>query len=72
LDDELDKCSSLISPQARADDGYLPEAVAQDERIQRLAILTSLINGLTNDATSVSKEDTGPPLPHGQASTSTK
>jgi hypothetical protein len=45
-----------------ADDCYLPEAVAQDERIQRLAILTSLINGLTNDPISVSKQDTGNPL----------
>jgi hypothetical protein len=43
------------------DECYLPKAVAQDERIQRLATQASLIFGLMNDALSAVKEDTGQP-----------
>ena len=45
-----------------ADNCYLPEAVVQDPRVERLSTLGSLIFGLSNDIFSVSTEDTGQPV----------
>jgi hypothetical protein len=45
-----------------ADNCYLPEAVVQDPRVERLSTLGSLIFGLINDIVSVSTDDTGQPV----------
>ena len=45
-----------------ANECYLPEAIAEDERVQRLGTLASLLFGLMNDVISLSNDDAGGPV----------